>query len=172
LTNNRFWDFSLDIYSTPGVSRVCLQAQDEAGIDVNLLLLAAYLGTLHYQLTSDEIYALSQLVGRWQQGVVVPFRNIRNEMKRSSFFQSSSISGAADEFLQQVKLLELSAEKIEQDVLFEWVQRHLAGTNPETKSPEAIRRNILSVAPFLSESVNAGQIDLLVQASLNWKAKP
>lgn len=41
---NPFWRFSCAVYAAPGVAQACLELQDTHGADVNLLLLAAWLG--------------------------------------------------------------------------------------------------------------------------------
>ena len=43
LTASEFWRLSQALYAAPGVSELCLQAQDEAGAEINLLLLLALL---------------------------------------------------------------------------------------------------------------------------------
>lgn len=34
-----YWPFSLEVYLSPGTSEICLQFQDELGVDVNVFLL-------------------------------------------------------------------------------------------------------------------------------------
>jgi len=45
-SGNPFWDFSLAVYRRPGVAAACLRLQDEAGVDVNLLLYFCWLATV------------------------------------------------------------------------------------------------------------------------------
>jgi uncharacterized protein (TIGR02444 family) len=35
----QLWDFSLRIYGLPGIAPACLRCQDDAGADVNMILL-------------------------------------------------------------------------------------------------------------------------------------
>ena len=41
------WEFSLDFYARPGVSAALIELQDRAGLDVNLILFALWLGARH-----------------------------------------------------------------------------------------------------------------------------
>ena len=43
LTASEFWRLSQALYAAPGVRELCLQAQDEGGAEINLLLLLALL---------------------------------------------------------------------------------------------------------------------------------
>ena len=43
--DNEFWRFSLAIYKPPDVAAECLALQEAVGLDVNLLLFCAWLGT-------------------------------------------------------------------------------------------------------------------------------
>ena len=51
-----FWNFSIAIYSASAVQDECLNLQDQFGLDVNLVLLCAFLGAVHgVALISDDI---------------------------------------------------------------------------------------------------------------------
>ena len=41
------WDFSLEVYGRPKVAETCLRLQDEFGVDVPVLLFAAWLAAEH-----------------------------------------------------------------------------------------------------------------------------
>ena len=42
--DHSFWDFSLRVYGSDGVSAACIALQERHGIDVNLLLFSAWVG--------------------------------------------------------------------------------------------------------------------------------
>ena len=51
-----FWDFSVAVYGASAVEGECLTLQDQFGIDVNLILLCAFVGAAHgVALTPDDI---------------------------------------------------------------------------------------------------------------------
>ena len=50
------WAFALALYARPGVAEACLTLQNEAGVDVMLLLVAIFAAVKHrLVLTPDEI---------------------------------------------------------------------------------------------------------------------
>ena len=117
-----FWDFSLAVYAAPGVEDECLSLQDSFGIDVNLLLFAAYMGRRGLLLSRDEIAEASALVRTWHDNVVVPLRSVRRATKPLLKSLSDSARQPAEAFRQRVKAVELASEKIEQDLLDEWTR--------------------------------------------------
>jgi uncharacterized protein (TIGR02444 family) len=117
-----FWDFSLAVYAAPGVEDECLLLQDSFGIDVNLLLFAAYTGRRGILLSRDEIAEASTLVRAWHDNVVVPLRGARRATKLLLKSLSDSTRQPAEAFRQRVKAVELASENIEQDLLDEWTR--------------------------------------------------
>ncbi len=80
--DNPFWRFSLATYSTPEISAECLALQESFGINVNLLLFCAWLGTEHQiRLTQTELDAVSEKVRDWQEHVIGPLRSARRALK-------------------------------------------------------------------------------------------
>ena len=66
-----FWNFSLAVYGASAVQDECLHLQDQFGLDVNLVLLCAFLGAVHgAALTSDDIAAARQETGPWHEDIV------------------------------------------------------------------------------------------------------
>src|ERR1019366_9679259 len=66
-----FWNFSLAVYGANAVEDECLKLQDQFGLDVNLLLLSAFLGAGHgVALTSDDISSARQEVRHWHEQIV------------------------------------------------------------------------------------------------------
>lgn len=109
-----FWRFSLALYGRPGVADSCLKLQDEAGADVNLLLLGfwrAELGLAPW--TTAEIAALEAAIAPLN-AVLRPFRQARRGLK-------GLVAGAAaaGEIYDQAKALELRLEELVQARLAE-----------------------------------------------------
>ena len=105
------WAFALAIYAKPGVSDACLKLQNEAGVDVMLLLMATFAAVRHrILLTPDEIRALDEACRPWRVQIVWPLRAIRTGLKTGP---QPAPSEATEPFRSQVKALELAAEKLE-----------------------------------------------------------
>ncbi len=106
--HNPFWAFSLAVYARPGVPPACLALQDRRGIDVNLLLFAAWAGMgCGVALTAERLAAADSAVAGWRREVVQPLRAIRRRAK-----------GEDEALYRRMKAAELEAERVQQDRLF------------------------------------------------------
>jgi uncharacterized protein (TIGR02444 family) len=73
-----FWDFSLDVYARPDMRDACLKLQDEAGADVNILLLCLWLAALRRPaLSPDLLERIDREAAPWREGVIGPLRQAR-----------------------------------------------------------------------------------------------
>ncbi|MBP2298678.1 TIGR02444 family protein [Azospirillum picis] len=105
---NPFWDFSLAVYGRPGVPAACLALQDRRGVDVNVLLFAAWTGlACAERLSAEELGRADAAVAGWRDEVVRPLRAIRRRSK-----------GEDEELYRRMKAAELEAERVQQDRLF------------------------------------------------------
>ncbi|WP_372398859.1 TIGR02444 family protein [Azospirillum sp. HJ39] len=105
---NPFWDFSLAVYGRPGVPAACLALQDRRGVDVNLLLFAAWAGLeCAAGLSGDALSRIDSAVSGWRDEVVLPLRALRRRAKAED-----------DAFYRRMKAAELEAERVQQDRLF------------------------------------------------------
>jgi uncharacterized protein (TIGR02444 family) len=130
------WAFSLAVYGADGVGPECLDLQERFGVDVNLLLFAAYAGARKgVQLDASDIAAAAAAVSAWHGEIVRALRDARHGLKPSSLDASNPLKAAATILRTKVKAAELEAEKIEQAMLWLWSQRHLAG---RTRSDAAV----------------------------------
>ena len=82
LPSSAFWRFSLDFYQRPGVAAACLALQDRHRVDVNLLLLAIWLGTVGHRLDPAAGRYLGRLGAHWQRPLVTPLRRVRRRLKQ------------------------------------------------------------------------------------------
>jgi uncharacterized protein (TIGR02444 family) len=129
---NPLWLFSLAIYSAPDVSTECIDLQDKAGVDVNVLLFAAWLGaTRGLLLTSEHFKEIEAVSGEWQLHVLTPFRAIRRRIGTMPNIDRS--------LYEKVKLTELMLEKEAQSKLYTLAGRLHGQT---TQRPDAIRSNV------------------------------
>jgi len=135
-----FWNFSIAVYGASAVQDECLILQDQFGLDVNLILLCAFLGAVHgVTLTSDDIASVRQEVGQWHEQIVRPLRAARRHLKTINL-QDADAASAAD-LRRQVKTAELESERIEQILLERWADTRLA-TWPRGKLREAVVANL------------------------------
>jgi len=144
---NPFWDFSLAVYRRPGVAEACLRLQDEAGVDVNLLLYFCWLATVRAA-AMDEA-AVRQAVARteaWREDVVRPLRALRRRMKDGI---EGMPSESAEALRAEVKRIELQSERLQQDMLFALSGTGAAGAVP---GPAARRRAEENIAKYLEVS--------------------
>ncbi len=136
-----FWNFSLAVYSASTVQDECLNLQDEFGLDVNLILLCAFLGAIHgVALTADDIAVARGQVQQWQEQVVRPLRAARRNLKTAELTDARD-AAATTQLRAQVKAAELESERIEQMMLEQWAEARLA-TWPRGKAGDAVSANL------------------------------
>jgi len=115
-SDNPFWDFSLVVYRKPGVAEACLYLQDDAGVDVNLLLFFCWLaGVRDEALGEAEIRDILRRTTDWRDHVVRPLREVRRWMKGDV---EGMPAGPVEALRSQVKRIELESERLQQDMLF------------------------------------------------------
>jgi uncharacterized protein (TIGR02444 family) len=140
--DNEFWRFSLAIYKPPEVAAECLALQEAVGLDVNLLLFCAWLGTRTIILSRSDIEAASRVVALWHNGVVRPLRGVRRHIK-------TQYGDALESLRSRVKDDELHAEQIEQAMLFASAQG-IQGSSGSTDRRDAIARNVNAYISMMS----------------------
>ncbi len=110
-----FRRFALDVYGSDGVGPAAVLLQDRCGVDVNVLLLASYVGAaMGSCLTRDDVAAAVALTREWQRDVVAPLRAVRIRLKDGPTPAPNAASAA---LRHRVKTAELDAEMIELDLL-------------------------------------------------------
>jgi uncharacterized protein (TIGR02444 family) len=134
-----FWRFSLRFYGQPQVARACLVLQDEAGADVNLMLLLLFLAQSRRVVTREEIVRVDGLIRAWRDDVVKPLRGLRRRLKEGV----DGLPATTNEpFRNKIKQVELEAERIEQH----WLERE-AGSGAFGAAPSraaAARANLMA----------------------------
>jgi uncharacterized protein (TIGR02444 family) len=114
-----FWDYSVALYSRPGVEAACLELQRRHRIDVNLVLLCVWLGQRGTALDGESLARLCHGADRWQSEVVRPLRTLRRRLKtRIADGEPNSVAGDWPELAASVReraiTLEIDAEHLEQ----------------------------------------------------------
>ena len=135
---NPLWNFTLAVYPEAGVSDELIALQDRLGLNVNLLLLCAYVGGMRgVTLTADELQQASAAVAEWQRDVIRPLRTARRALKAVD-------ADAAQALRTSVKKDELTAEQIEQAMLWACCER-LPGRAAGDRAA-ALKANIAALA--------------------------
>ena len=163
------WAFALALYARPGVAEACLNLQNEAGVDVMLLLTTTFAAIEHrLLLTPDEIRALNEACRLWREQIVWPLRTIRSGLKTGP---QPAPCDATEQFRSHVKALELAAEKLENKLLVECLP--LRPPEKETVRPEQLRTALENILSVFAEGRGAASkanlpssIDTIVEAAI------
>ena len=137
-----FWRFSLRFYRQPGVADACIALQDGAGVDVNLLLFLLWQSTLKRTLSASEVEGIEQRIGPWRQTTVVALRTLRRALKTPPTLVAPQ---AAELFRTRVKAVELEAERLQQEAMFELAHSSPLGREAAS-TQEAARANVAGYA--------------------------
>jgi uncharacterized protein (TIGR02444 family) len=157
-TGNPFWRFSLALYGRPGVPPACLRLQDEAGVDVNVLLFAMWLGRQGRSLTAADLRSVLATVDPWRLNVVVPLRTARRALKDGG----SSFAEAGSELLRsRVKAAELESERLQQEVLF---TVHAQAGDASEEPGAAIRQNLAAYGDALGRPLPVEPLGVILAA--------
>jgi len=115
-----FWGFATALYARPGVADLCLELQDQAGRDVNLILLCLWSGeVLGLSLDDWDLADLAKAVAGWNAAAVHPLRALRRSLKGDA---------AADTLRAKIGAAELEAERLAQRRLLAALPARPTGT--------------------------------------------
>lgn len=121
-----FWTFSLAVYASDGVAEECLGLQERLGLDVNLLLFAAYMGAVEgVRLAAADVAGANAAISEWHNHIVRSLRGARQALKAPSTDAENPLRGPTAALRLQAKRAELESEKIEQAMLWQWSRAHL-----------------------------------------------
>jgi uncharacterized protein (TIGR02444 family) len=160
-----FWDFSLAVYGAEAVAPECLSLQDKFGIDVNLLLLCAYVGAVRgVTLTVGDIVAARAEVASWHKDIVKPLRSARQRLKTTALPDAQTADAAA-QLRTRVKAVELESEHVEQILLEHWAEARL-GSRPLSDSRDAVVANVAALFKAYAVTEPLTAVTHLVDAAL------
>jgi uncharacterized protein (TIGR02444 family) len=138
------WAFAVEIYARPGVADACLTLQNEAGVDVMMLLAITFAAVRHrILLTAAEIGELDEACRPWREKIVWPLRAVRSCLKTGP---APAPNGETEEFRSRIKSAELAAERLQNHILAERLP--LRPPERDAVSPERLRtvlRNVVSL---------------------------
>ncbi len=110
-----FWQFSLKFYALPEVGPACIALQDEARVDVNVLLFLLWNASLGRALDIDDVKALDATIGIWRDTIVIPLRGVRRALKAGPSIAAPEVT---ESFRTRIKQVELEAERLQQEAMY------------------------------------------------------
>jgi uncharacterized protein (TIGR02444 family) len=138
------WRFSLAVYRGAGVQEECLGVQERYGVDVNLLLLCAYVGAIEGAVMSArDVADALDATGAWHANVVKALRQVRRTMKPWGTGEGP-VSHVVEALRVKVKGAELEAEQIEQAMMWAWLRAH-AGKWRRREPRQALVANVFAL---------------------------
>jgi uncharacterized protein (TIGR02444 family) len=168
-----FWDYSVRFYGLPQVSRNCLRLQDEFGFDVNLLLFACWHGHTHGKFSADLLHEARILSQLWSSNLVQPLRQTRRWMKspveiEAQLETNESTRNSFNALREQIKTVELEAEKLQENILESLVSTKSRDLTPEQKRAATtanVRRLAQSYNPVISEELAQALTDFVTSVT-------
>src|SRR5712692_2143479 len=157
-----FWQFSLRFYRQPKVADACIALQEEAGVDVNLLLFLFWHATRRRALSAAEVAELEARIGVWRDTTVIPLRAVRRALKSPPALVAPA---TAELFRTKIKAVELEAERLQQEAMHELARASPFGREaPSTQ--DASRANVASYAASARATFPESAIETLLAALL------
>ncbi|MPZ40995.1 MAG: TIGR02444 family protein [Rhizobiales bacterium] len=137
-----FWRFSLQFYRLPKVADACIALQEEAGVDVNLLLFLLWQARQRRRLSGADVTVLEAQVAPWRDVTVIPLRGVRRALKSPPALLDAP---TAEAFRNRIKAVELEAERLQQEAMYALVPLGADVSSPE----EAARANVAAYEAML-----------------------
>lgn len=113
--DNPLWEFALTFYARPGVQQTLLNLQNDAGMDVLLLLTALWLGKQQC-LLPDHLAEAGDYF-RWREQVILPIRQARSHLNAEPLRSQQAV------LRKQLLQSELQAEQEGIRLIFTWLQQ-------------------------------------------------
>lgn len=102
-TAEALWRFALALYARPNVAAALLSLQDRAGLNVNLMLFALWLGAVQHRRLDPAALAIATVtIAPLGEPIVEPLRALRRQMPASGDIRA---------LRRRVAALELAAER-------------------------------------------------------------
>jgi uncharacterized protein (TIGR02444 family) len=120
-------------YAVPGVAPACIELQDRARVDVNVLFFLLWNASERRALDAADVGRVERAIGAWREIAVVPIRNVRRALKSPPPVMAPD---AAEGFRTRIKAVELEAERLQQEALYDLAQDRRLG-RPAATAAEA-----------------------------------
>jgi uncharacterized protein (TIGR02444 family) len=159
VSKSPFWRFSVKFYAELGVAQACIDLQDQAGVDVNLLFFLLWNATEGRTLDASEVAELDRSFGAWRDLAVVPLRELRRGLKSPP---SAIEPNVAEAFRTRIKAVELEAERLQQEAMYALAQSGRIGRQASSRI-EASRANVAAYQGYL-RPFPTGPLDTVLAA--------
>jgi len=161
------WRFSIRFYAMPGVAPACIELQDRAGVDVNVLFFLLWNATQRRALSKHDVAAVESAIGPWRDMAVVPLRGVRRALKAPP---PAMTAEAAESLRSRVKSVELEAERLQQEALYRLAQSSQLGHDAASPAEAAC----VSVASYqtLLRPTPAPALQAVLTAFATFAASP
>jgi uncharacterized protein (TIGR02444 family) len=162
-TGSPFWRFSLGFYRRSGVADACITLQERSGVDVNLLLYLLWQASQGRAFAAEEVAALEEVIGPWRAATVIPLRTVRRALKEPPGLVASP---AAEVFRNKIKAVELEAERLQQEAMYELAQAQSEGRSVVSQvasSQVAARHNVAAYETMLGAPLPAPAVEALLE---------
>jgi len=164
-----FWEFSIYVYRKNGVADTFLRLQNDHGVDVNMLLYCCWHGITRGVFTNQLFQTVFDYSTSWCNQTVKPLRNVRTWLKQSGCHLSHIDTASCMEFREEIKGIELQAEKIQQTTL----ESYCKNTSTIDLSPvfqlEAIVNNLkqyFAAADITYHNIPHKYLEIVADASI------
>jgi uncharacterized protein (TIGR02444 family) len=152
-----FWRFSLQFYRLPKVADACIALQEDAGVDVNLLLFLLWHARQRRRLSTADVATLESKIAPWRDVTVIPLRSVRRALKSPPALVAAA---TAEAFRNRIKAVELEAERLQQEAMYA-----LAPLGAEASDPnDAARANVAAYEEMLTVRFPVGTTETLLAA--------
>ena len=141
MIENNLWSFALTIYQRDAVAPACLDLQEQCLIDVPLMLCAVFACLQGKYISDEDLTQLHNLASPWQNDIVQSLRRIRTQLKTGPQPAPNLLT---EDLRDKVKAAELTAEKIQLEMMQAWVSQ-LAAID---------RRDDLPILPAITDIIN------------------
>jgi len=154
-----FWQFSIKFYAVPGVAQACIELQDQAKVDVNILFFLLWNATQGRTYKKADVAEVERLIGAWRDMAVAPIRNVRRALKSPPAVMTPD---AAEGFRSRIKAVELEAERLQQEALFAMTANIEA--EPAESVEAAARANVLAYEQAAARAFTPGAVEIVIAA--------
>jgi len=155
VSKSPFWRFSVKFYAVPGVAPACIELQDQAGVDVNVLFFLLWNATQRRTFSREQVADIERKIGAWRDMAVVPLRAVRRALRSAPPVIAPEV---AEGFRTRIKAVELEAERLQQEALYGIAQAGPPG-EPAASPDDAARRSVAAyeatLRPFPEASLEA-----------------
>jgi uncharacterized protein (TIGR02444 family) len=139
------WRFSLYFYRQTGVAEACIELQDRCGVDVNLLLFLLWLAANQRRVSAAQVKEIDEKIRDWRNITVIPLRSLRRTLKVKAPLVTP---GRAEALRTKIKAVELEAERLQQEALYDYAQANVLGA--QAAPVDAARSNLIGYQSMLA----------------------